>query len=42
MLKRIKFTSVPVLDQARALDFYTKKLGLKVFTDQAMGDSRLD
>ncbi len=40
MLKRIKFTSVPVLDQSRALEFYTKKLGLKVFTDQAMGDSR--
>lgn len=40
MLKRIKFTSVPVQDQTRALEFYTKKLGLKVFTDQAMGDSR--
>lgn len=40
MLKRIKFTSVPVQDQSRALEFYTKKLGLKVFTDQAMGDSR--
>jgi predicted enzyme related to lactoylglutathione lyase len=40
MLKRIKFTSVPVLDQGRALEFYTKKLGLAVFTDQAMGDSR--
>ena len=40
MLKRVKFTCVPVLDQARALDFYTRKLGLKVFTDQPMGDSR--
>lgn len=40
MLKRIKFMSVPVQDQSRALDFYTKKLGLKIFTDQAMGDSR--
>jgi predicted enzyme related to lactoylglutathione lyase len=40
MLKRIKFTTVPVQDQARALEFYTKKLGLKVFTDQPMGDSR--
>jgi predicted enzyme related to lactoylglutathione lyase len=27
MLKRIKFASVPVEDQERALDFYTKKLG---------------
>ena len=40
MLKRIKFTPVPVQDQSRALEFYTKRLGLKVFTDQAMGDSR--
>ena len=40
ILKRIKFTCVPVLDQGRALDFYTKKLGLKVFTDQPMGDAR--
>jgi len=39
MLKRIKFTTVPVQNQARALEFYTKKMGLKVFTDQPMGDS---
>jgi len=40
MLKRVKFATVPVQDQSRALEFYTKKLGLKVFTDQTMGDSR--
>jgi predicted enzyme related to lactoylglutathione lyase len=40
MFKRVKFTTIPVQDQDRALEFYTKKLGLKVFTDQAMGDSR--
>jgi len=40
MLKRIKFTTVPVHDQSRALEFYTKKLGLKIFTDQTMGDMR--
>lgn len=40
MIKRIKFATVPVQDQSRALDFYTKKLGLKIFTDQPMGDSR--
>jgi predicted enzyme related to lactoylglutathione lyase len=40
MLKRIKFTTIPVIDQARALDFYTNKLGLKVFTDQKWGESR--
>jgi predicted enzyme related to lactoylglutathione lyase len=40
MLKRIKFMSVPVENQGRALEFYTKKLGLRVFTDQTMGDMR--
>ncbi|MCI0355447.1 MAG: VOC family protein [Acidobacteria bacterium] len=40
MLKRIKFTTIPVQDQGRALEFYTNKLGLKVFTDQPMGNSR--
>src|SRR5262245_55494450 len=40
MLKRVNFTTVPVKDQSRALDFYTSKLGLKVFTDQTMGKMR--
>ncbi len=40
MLKRVSFATVPVRDQSRALEFYTKKLGLRVFTDQTMGDSR--
>ena len=40
MFKRIKFTTVYVEDQERALEFYTAKLGLKVFTDQPMGESR--
>lgn len=40
MIKRISFTTVPVLDQARALEFYAKKLGLTVFTDQPMGPER--
>lgn len=40
MLKRINFTTVPVADQSRALEFYTKKVGLKVFTDQTVGDMR--
>jgi predicted enzyme related to lactoylglutathione lyase len=34
MIKSIKFTSIPVRDQDKALDFYTKKLGFTVFTDQ--------
>jgi predicted enzyme related to lactoylglutathione lyase len=33
MIKGIKFASIPVRDQDRALDFYTTKLGLKVITD---------
>jgi len=33
VLKSIKFTSVPVSDQDRALQFYTRKLGLRVMTD---------
>ena len=33
MIKGIKFASVPVTDQDRSLEFYTKKLGLKVITD---------
>ncbi len=40
MLKRINFTTVPVLDQSRALDFYTTKVGLRVFTDQTVGGMR--
>ena len=34
MIKAIKFASVPVRDQDRALEFYTKKLGFTVMTDQ--------
>ena len=40
MLKRIKFAAIPVKDQARALEFYTQKVGLRVFTDQTMGKMR--
>lgn len=34
MIKGIKFASVPVSDQDRALAFYTEKLGFVVATDQ--------
>ena len=34
MIKAIKFASVPVLDQDRALAFYTEKLGFRIVTDQ--------
>lgn len=34
MIKHIKFVTVPVADQNRALDFYTEKLGFTIITDQ--------
>ena len=34
MIKQIKFVSIPVADQNRALDFYTEKLGFTIITDQ--------
>jgi predicted enzyme related to lactoylglutathione lyase len=37
MITFVKFVSIPVKDQDRALKFYTEKLGFKVATDQAMG-----
>lgn len=33
MIKAIKFASIPVTDQDRSLEFYTKKLGFRVLTD---------
>src|SRR5277367_6440173 len=37
MIKSIKFASIPVRDQDKALEFYTTKLGFSVATDQPMG-----
>ena len=37
MIKSVKFISIPVADQQRALEFYTRKLGFQVTTDQPMG-----
>jgi catechol 2,3-dioxygenase-like lactoylglutathione lyase family enzyme len=34
MIKAIKFTSIPVRNQDQALEFYTKKLGFQILTDQ--------
>jgi predicted enzyme related to lactoylglutathione lyase len=34
MIKYVKFVSIPVRDQDRALAFYTEKLGFAVMTDQ--------
>ena len=38
MIKQIKFISIPVADQNRALDFYTEKLGFTIITDQLFDD----
>jgi predicted enzyme related to lactoylglutathione lyase len=37
MIKKVKFVSIPVVDQDRALKFYTEKLGFRVATDAPMG-----
>lgn len=34
MIKAIKFVSLPVTDQDRALEFFTKQLGFAIVTDQ--------
>lgn len=40
MIKGIKFASVPVGDQDRALAFYTEKLGFHIITDQPFGGNQ--
>ena len=40
MIKGIKFVSVPVTDQARAVAFYTGKLGFRIMTDQPFNDKQ--
>lgn len=40
MIRRIKFASIPVRDQDRALDFYVNQLGFAVQTDQPMGPGK--
>ena len=40
MIKRIKFVTVPVADQSRALDFYTEKLGFTIITDQPFDEKQ--
>jgi catechol 2,3-dioxygenase-like lactoylglutathione lyase family enzyme len=34
MIRGVKFASIPVTDQDRALAFYTEKLGFRLMTDQ--------
>ncbi|MBV8976161.1 MAG: VOC family protein [Alphaproteobacteria bacterium] len=40
MITHLKFMSIPVADQERALKFYTEKLGFKVATNQEMGPGK--
>jgi predicted enzyme related to lactoylglutathione lyase len=40
MIKQIKFVSVPVRDQNRALAFYTEKLGFTIITDQPFDEKQ--
>jgi catechol 2,3-dioxygenase-like lactoylglutathione lyase family enzyme len=40
MIRGIKFASVPVTDQDRALAFYTEKLGFRLLTDQPFSDEQ--
>jgi catechol 2,3-dioxygenase-like lactoylglutathione lyase family enzyme len=34
MIRGVKFASIPVTDQDRAIEFYTERLGFRVLTDQ--------
>jgi catechol 2,3-dioxygenase-like lactoylglutathione lyase family enzyme len=40
MIRGIKFTTIPVRDQEEALEFYTKKLGMEILTDQPFDDKQ--
>jgi predicted enzyme related to lactoylglutathione lyase len=40
MIKQIKFVSIPVINQDRALDFCTEKLGFTIITDQPFDDKQ--
>jgi predicted enzyme related to lactoylglutathione lyase len=40
MIKGVKFISIPVTDQDRALSFYTEKLGFRIATDQPFNEKQ--
>ena len=40
MIKSVSLVSIPVRDQSKALEFYTKKLGFQLLTDQPFGAQR--
>ena len=40
MIRGVKFTSIPVTDQDRALTFYAEKLGFRLLTDQPFNEKQ--
>jgi predicted enzyme related to lactoylglutathione lyase len=40
MIKQLKFAGIAVRDQDAALEFWTRKVGFRVATDQPMGDGQ--
>ena len=40
MIRGVKFASIPVADQDRALAFYTEKLGFRLVTDQPFSEDQ--
>jgi predicted enzyme related to lactoylglutathione lyase len=40
MIKAVKFIGIPVKDQNRALEFYTKKVGFQLKSDNPLGEQR--
>jgi len=40
MIRGVKFVSIPVTDQDRALAFFTEKLGFRVLTDQPFSETQ--
>lgn len=40
MISHVKFVSIPTRDQNRALEFWTKKVGFSVLTDQPFDDKQ--
>jgi len=40
MIRGIKFASIPVNDQDKAIAFYTEKLGFRIMTDQPFNEKQ--
>ena len=40
MITNVKFVSIPTKDQERAVDFWTKRVGFQIVTDQPFDDNQ--